>query len=121
MARIIYLMLFFIILTASASTQDFNYLFKAGDNGYKCFRIPAVIKTQKGSILAFAEGRKNHCGDADDIDLVVRRSEDGGNTWSPMAELDLICDCSKDEIRKKIITTMDNAFLSSQMPAIFSK
>lgn len=84
MARIIYLMLFFIILTASASTQDFNYLFKAGDNGYKCFRIPAVIKTQKGSILVFAEGRKNHCGDADDIDLVVRRSEDGGNTWSPM-------------------------------------
>ena len=85
MSRIISLMLFFSILSARAGAQDFNYIFKAGDNGYKCFRIPAIIKTGKGSLLAFAEGRKNHCGDADDIDLVVRRSEDGGNTWSPMA------------------------------------
>lgn len=67
-----------------AFAQDLNYLFKPGDNGYKCFRIPAIIKSSKGTLLAFAEGRKNHCGDADDIDLVLRRSEDGGNSWSPM-------------------------------------
>ena len=69
---------------AHAQSSDLNYLFKPGDHGYKCFRIPAVIKTSKGSLLAFAEARKNHCGDADDIDLVLRRSEDGGQTWSPM-------------------------------------
>jgi sialidase-1 len=34
--------------------------------------------------LAFAEARKNSCGDAGDIDLVVKRSSDGGKTWSPM-------------------------------------
>jgi sialidase-1 len=42
------------------------------------------VKTVKGTLLAFAEARRNHCGDADDIDLVVRRSDDGGSTWSPM-------------------------------------
>lgn len=84
MVRNISMLLFFSILAKMAVAQDFNFLFKAGDNGYKCFRIPAIIKTSKGSLLAFAEARKNHCGDADDIDLVMRRSEDGGQTWSPM-------------------------------------
>jgi sialidase-1 len=59
-------------------------LFKSGTEGYKCFRIPAIVATQKGTLLAFAEGRKNHCGDADDIDLVMKRSEDGGITWSAL-------------------------------------
>lgn len=64
--------------------KQLNYLFQPGDNGYKCFRIPAIVSTSKGTLLAFAEGRKKHCGDADDIDLVLRRSEDGGKTWSPI-------------------------------------
>lgn len=81
--RLLYLTVFLFMLNFT-SAQSLNYLFKPGDNGYKCFRIPAVITTGKGTILVFAEGRKNHCGDADDIDLVVRRSEDGGKTWSPM-------------------------------------
>lgn len=74
----------FTVIMVHGQSSTLNYLFKPGDNGYKCFRIPAIIKTKKGSLLAFAEARKNHCGDADDIDLVVRRSEDGGQTWSPM-------------------------------------
>ncbi|NEB82012.1 laminin G [Streptomyces sp. SID14478] len=60
-------------------------LFKASqDPGYACYRIPAVVKTVKGTLLAFAEGRRNDCGDAGDIDIVVKRSEDGGRTWSPL-------------------------------------
>lgn len=78
------LTVFMFLMFNYALAQSLNYLFKPGDNGYKCFRIPAVITTGNGTILAFAEGRKNHCGDADDIDLVVRRSADGGKTWSPM-------------------------------------
>ncbi|MEV5608648.1 exo-alpha-sialidase [Streptomyces sp. NPDC052225] len=60
-------------------------LFKASqDPGYACYRIPAVVKTVKGTLLAFAEGRTNDCSDAGDIDIVVKRSEDGGRTWSPL-------------------------------------
>lgn len=69
---------------SSAQESALNYLYKAGDNGYACFRIPAVVRTTKGAILAFAEARKNNCGDAGDVDLVMRRSGDGGKTWSPL-------------------------------------
>lgn len=82
-----FLIIVFIIMLAAesfAQENSLSYLYKAGDNGYSCFRIPAVVSTAKGTILAFAEARKNNCGDADDIDLVVRRSEDGGKTWSPL-------------------------------------
>ncbi|MBE9668409.1 sialidase family protein [Mucilaginibacter boryungensis] len=61
-----------------------NYIYKPGDNGYACFRIPAIITTKRGVLLAFAEGRKKDCGDSGDIDLVLRRSADGGKTWGPM-------------------------------------
>ena len=64
--------------------QQLNHIYKNNEEGYKCFRIPALITTAKGSLLAFAEGRKNNCGDAGDIDLVLKRSEDGGKTWSEL-------------------------------------
>ena len=64
--------------------QTLNYLYTAGEEGYSCFRIPAIITTAKGTVLAFAEARRNNCGDAGDIDLVVKRSADGGKTWSPL-------------------------------------
>jgi sialidase-1 len=71
----------------AATTGEFEQqvLFKASqDPGYACFRIPAVVKTTEGTLLAFAEGRVLNCGDAADIDIVVKRSTDGGRTWSPL-------------------------------------
>ncbi|MFG2126390.1 exo-alpha-sialidase [Streptomyces sp. NPDC048751] len=60
-------------------------LFKASqDPGYACFRIPAVVRTTDGTLLAFAEGRVLNCGDAADIDIVLKRSTDGGRTWGPL-------------------------------------
>ncbi|HEY4209271.1 MAG TPA: sodium/solute symporter, partial [Puia sp.] len=67
-----------------AQAPGLNYIFKDGENGYTCYRIPALVTTPKGALLAFAEGRRNNCSDAGDIDLVVRRSEDGGETWGPL-------------------------------------
>jgi sialidase-1 len=83
--RILQMLLAVLLSVQWATAQELNYLFKPGDHGYKCFRIPAVVRSKSGTILAFAEARKNHCGDADDIDLVMRSSSDGGKTWSPLS------------------------------------
>ncbi|MEV0118907.1 sialidase family protein [Streptomyces sp. NPDC050844] len=70
---------------APATEFEQQVLFKASqDPGYACYRIPAVVRTVKGTLLAFAEGRVDDCSDAGDIDIVVKRSHDGGRTWSPL-------------------------------------
>ncbi|MEU0949460.1 sialidase family protein [Streptomyces canus] len=70
---------------ASARALEQQILFKAGrDPGYACFRIPAIVRTAAGTLLAFAEGRVLNCGDASDIDIVLKRSTDGGRTWGPL-------------------------------------
>jgi sialidase-1 len=70
--------------TASPEFEQ-QVLFKASqDPGYACFRIPAIVRTTSGTLLAFAEGRVLNCGDAADIDIVLKRSTDGGRTWGPL-------------------------------------
>ncbi|MFD3455554.1 exo-alpha-sialidase [Streptomyces sp. NPDC058691] len=58
--------------------------FRSGNSGYHTFRIPAVLRIGKSTVLAFAEGRRNSADDEGDIDTVLRRSLDGGCTWQPM-------------------------------------
>ncbi|WP_236787723.1 exo-alpha-sialidase [Amycolatopsis sp. GM8] len=55
--------------------------------GYDCFRVPAVVQARNKDLLAFAEGRRGgsrFCADAGNIDIVVKRSTDGGHTWGPL-------------------------------------
>lgn len=63
-------------------------VFHAGQDGYFAYRIPAIEAAADGSLLAFAEARKHNLNDPgfgkQDIDLVLKRSEDGGVTWSAM-------------------------------------
>ena len=77
-------LLIFLICLANLRSQDLNYVFKSGTNGYNTFRIPSIIKTKSGALLAFAEGRKNNASDSGDIDLVLRRSENNGKTWGDL-------------------------------------
>ncbi len=62
-------------------------LFTSGQDGYHTYRIPSLAVTPKGSLLAFCEGRGKSRGDSGDIDLLWRRSTDGGRTWSGSAVL----------------------------------
>ena len=71
------------VLTKAAPLFQ-NIPYQQGANGYHTFRIPAMVQANDGTLLAFCEGRKNSTSDTGDIDLVLRRSFDGGNTWQPM-------------------------------------
>ena len=50
--------------------------------GVACYRIPAVVQSKKGVIVAFAEARHGSCGDGAVHSIAARRSLDGGVTWS---------------------------------------
>ena len=60
-------------------------VFINGEEGYACYRIPAVITAPNGDILAFAEARKYSCADFGDVNIVMRRSSDNGQTWRDMS------------------------------------
>ena len=59
-------------------------VFVSGTEGYHTFRIPALVVTRAGSVLAICEGRKTSRADHGDVDLVLKRSSDGGRTWGPL-------------------------------------
>lgn len=59
-------------------------VFSSKTEAYNTYRIPSLIVTARGSVLAFCEGRKRGTSDAGDIDLVLKRSTDGGKTWGPL-------------------------------------
>ena len=59
-------------------------VFVSGNDGFKSYRIPAIIKAPNNDLLAFCEGRVNSSSDFGNIDIVMKRSSDNGNTWSPI-------------------------------------
>ncbi len=59
-------------------------IFANGTEGYACFRIPAIVRTPDGALLAFAEARRKSCADFGDVRIVMRRSRNGGKRWSAL-------------------------------------
>lgn len=74
-------------LLAAAAPFEETVVFRAGEGGYHTYRIPALLTTAKGTLLAFCEGRKDGRSDTGNIDLLLRRSTDRGKTWTPTATL----------------------------------
>ncbi len=62
-------------------------VFVSGNDGYESYRIPAIVTTPDGTLLAFCEGRVHHAGDFGDIDIVLKRSTDHGKTWSNLYQV----------------------------------
>ncbi len=52
------------------------------DIGYINCRIPGIVVTTKGTLLAYCEARKGKGGDWDPIEILLRRSTDAGRTWA---------------------------------------
>jgi sialidase-1 len=70
-------------LAALAAELEFSDVFTSGKDGYPSIRIPAVVATKAGTVLAFAEGRERPTDQASN-DLILKRSTDGGKTWGHM-------------------------------------
>jgi sialidase-1 len=72
-----------IALQAAEPFLEKTDLWTGGEDGYKMYRIPGIVATAKGAVLAYAEARRNSGSDWDTIDIVMRRSTDSGRTFSP--------------------------------------
>jgi sialidase-1 len=71
-----------VALPASKALLEQTEILHGGKDGYMTYRIPAVIISPGGDLLAFAEGRKDTIEDSGDIDVLLKRSSDRGKTWS---------------------------------------
>ena len=74
-------------LPEGAKVTEKEDVFEGGRNnqpnkdGIKSYRIPALLKTDKGTLIAGADERRLHSSDWGDIGMVIRRSKDNGKTW----------------------------------------
>lgn len=60
-----------------------SLVYRPGDYNSKFYRIPGIITAKDGSLVTVADKRIEHNGDLPaKIDVVSRRSTDGGKTWS---------------------------------------
>lgn len=69
------------IVEATVAVLDQQVIWASGEGGYHTYRIPALVKTKTGSLLAFCEGRRHGRGDAGTIALLMKRSDDNGHSW----------------------------------------
>lgn len=67
-----------------AQRLDKTTVFESGKEGYKSFRIPAIISLPNGDLIAFAEGRVTGAADFGHVQIVMKKSADQGKTWGPL-------------------------------------
>lgn len=88
---VVFISAFFLLTINGCSTRKFSaekalldssVVFSPGGE-FASMRIPALVMTKKGTLLAFCEGRIGTASDWADMDLLMRRSKDGGRTWEP--------------------------------------
>lgn len=79
-------------------------IYKQNSEGYPIFRIPAMVTTKKGTLLCFCEGREAY-DDFGNIDVVVKRSEDMGKTWSPLT---VVADAGNDRYGNPVPVVLDD-------------
>jgi sialidase-1 len=74
-------------LWSAAPLLEKTDVFVSDTGGYKIYRIPGIVVTRAGTLLAYCEGRQTGSSDWGSIDLLLRRSTDGGRTWEPQRRI----------------------------------
>jgi sialidase-1 len=75
-----------VLLAADTDVQKTN-LFTEETDGFRLYRIPGIVVTPKGTVLAYCEARKFTVADRGEIEIHLRRSTDGGRTWSSASQV----------------------------------
>lgn len=85
------LLLFTLLLFSSFAEADpwleSSEVFPPKLNGVALYRIPGIVVTNNGTVLAYAEARKNGSADWGEIEIHMRRSTDGGKTWEAVKHI----------------------------------
>jgi sialidase-1 len=81
--RYLLILTLFICSLQTNAARKYSVVFRSGTDGHDTYRIPAVIRLPDGTLLAFAEGRVKSSDDFGNIDIVLKRSTDNGQTWGP--------------------------------------
>ena len=76
-----------LLIFTKISTGLDSIVFTRGENGYFCIKIPSILTTSRGTLLAFGEARMFSCSDYTQTDIVYKRSLDNGQTWSDLKVL----------------------------------
>lgn len=86
-------------------------VFQAETDGYEVYRIPALIKAANGDLLVFCEARQG--GDASEIDLVLKRSSDGGQSWGALEIVQ-----ESDDFRPLFTETIPEITIGNPAPVV---
>lgn len=70
------------MISCSPNPSAETVVFASGEDGYKSYRIPAIVQLNNGDLLAFCEGRVDGASDFGNIQIVMKRSSDNGKSWS---------------------------------------
>ena len=92
MKRVIVFCCVFWVCACGLAEPTFTAVFTGGEAGYHTYRIPSLLCTESGTVLAIAEGRRTPADHAEN-DLVLKRSTNHGETWS---EADVIAEVGRD-------------------------
>lgn len=71
---------------AAGAAFEEKRIFTSGEDGYVLYRIPGIVVTGNGTLIAYCEARAAR-GDREPMDIVMKRSTDGGNTWGSRVKL----------------------------------
>lgn len=96
-------------------------LFSAGANGYASYRIPGLVMTRRGVLVAYAEARRTGHGDWDQIDIVLDRSTDGGRTWEGQRRIASVADARQNPVAARergLVTSQPATQPGSHVPSL---
>jgi len=75
------------VVLAQPLVERKQEVFPSGAGGVHLYRIPGVVITSKGTLIAYCEARRNSKADWGEIEVHMRRSLDGGLTWGPAVQV----------------------------------